>query len=128
MNPPPSAIGRENTGNPRAKPAPRQKRRAALAALLIVAATVSMTGCYYDGGYYGSSRGYDRYRAPYSYYRGPSYPRYGKLKPKEKAYYGYGRHAGHPHGGPPGQLKKAYGHHGGHPHGGPPGQMKKYRY
>ena len=42
--------------------------------------------------------------------------------------YGYGPHAGHPHGAPPGQVKKYYGGHKGHPHGGPPGQMKKHRY
>ncbi len=52
----------------------------------------------------------DDYRRP-GYYGAPgfhsgSHYRSKKLKPKEKARLGFGRHAGHPHGGPPGQRKK----------------------
>ena len=67
-------------------------------AVLGLGSTLFLTGC--D----------DDYRRP-GYYGNPGYhsgsPYYGKkLKPKEKARLGYGRHAGHPHGGPPSQRKK----------------------
>lgn len=91
--------------------------------LMSAAGAMLLSGCYYYEEGYG--HGYGAYYQP-NY--GHHHTYHAKLKPKEKAYYGYGSHAGHPHGGPPGQVKKYYGGHKGHPHGGPPGQMKKHLY
>lgn len=78
----------------------KQAIRLSLIAGLALGSTALFTSCneyYPQRGYHHGHGAYNA--APYGR----------KLKPKEKAQLGYGRHAGHPQGGPPGQMKKRYG-------------------
>ena len=64
---------------------------------VVAGATLLFTSCVDD--YYRHGYHHGNHAAPFGK----------KLKPKEKAHLGLGPHAGHPHGGPPGQRKKLWG-------------------
>lgn len=86
-----------STGRPKV-PWPARWLALAAAGVLTSGLALTQTGCHPD-----ARAHYGRPGPPPLHFGGPPH---GGLKPKDKARLGFGRHAGHPRGGPPGHMRR----------------------